>query len=83
VSGLKQLSGRDVLRALGTFGFRVVKTRDDHAKLQRKLRSGDTQAFTVPLHKELAPGTLRTIFRQALPYIPRADLKPWFFDADE
>jgi len=31
------------------------------------------------MHKNLAPGTLHAIFRQACRYIPEADLKPWFF----
>ena len=35
--------------------------------------------MTVPLHKELAKGTLLAIYRQALRYVPDAELKKWFF----
>ncbi len=76
---LRRLSARDVLRALGAFGFEVVSTRGSHAKLRREAPGGAPQILTVPLHKELAPGTLRAIFRQACRFIPAAELKPFFF----
>lgn len=76
---LRQMSGREVLRALGSFGFQAVKIRDSHAKLRRVLPGGERQTLTIPLHKTLASGTLAAIFRQAVRYIPEADLKPWFF----
>lgn len=79
---LRQLSSREILRALGSFGFHVLNIRGSHAKLRRVLPSGDKQTLTIPLHKNLAPGTLQAIFRQALRYIPEADLKPWFFTQD-
>jgi len=82
MGGLRQMSAREVLRALGSFGFAVVSTRGSHAKLRRTLPSGESQTLTVPTHKELAPGTLRAIFRQALRYIPESDLRPWFFHQD-
>jgi predicted RNA binding protein YcfA (HicA-like mRNA interferase family) len=76
---LRQLSARDVVRALGSFGFQVVSIRGSHAKLRRVLASGERQTLTIPLHKNLAPGTLHAIFRQALRYIPESHLKRWFF----
>ena len=76
---LRQLSARDVLRALGSFGFQVVSMRGSHAKLRRVLESGERQTFTVPLHRTLDQGTLHAIFRQAMRYVPEADLRPWFF----
>jgi len=79
VSGLKQLSGRDLLRIFAAFEFRVLSIQGSHAKLRRVLSDGQRQTLTVPLHKVLAPGTLRAIFRQALRFIPEDDLKPWFF----
>jgi len=80
---LRRMSAREVLRALGNFGFAVLGIRGSHAKLRRILPSGERQTLTVPIHKELAPGTLRAIFRQALRYIPESDLRPWFFHEDE
>lgn len=79
MSGLKQLSGRDLLRMFAAFAFRVLSIQGSHAKLRRVLSDGQRQTLTVPLHKVLAPGTLRAIFRQALRFIPEDDLKPWFF----
>lgn len=79
---LRQMSAREVLRALASFGFNVSSTRGSHAKLLRILSSGQKQTLTIPLHKQLAPGTLRAIFRHALRYIPEADLAPWFFHGD-
>ena len=79
MSGLKQLSGRDLLRIFAAFEFRVLSIQGSHAKLRRVLSDGQRQTLTVPLHKVLAPGTLRAIFRQALRFIPEDDLKPWFF----
>ena len=80
---LRQLAAREVLRAFASFGFQVLKIRGNHAKLRRVFPSGEKQTLTIPLHKSLAPGTLHAIFRQALRYIPEADLKPWFFSEDQ
>ena len=76
---IRQMSSREILRALGSFGFQVVKTRGSHAKLRRVLKSGERQTLTIPLHDELATGTLRAIYNQACKYVPEADLRPWFF----
>jgi len=76
---LRRLGGRDVLRALGSFGFQIAASRGSHAKLRRVLPNGERQTLTVPMHKELAPGTLRAIFRQASRFIAESELRPWFF----
>ena len=76
---LRRLSARDVLRALGAFGFEVVSTRGSHAKLRREAADGRPEILTVPLHRELVPGTLRAIFRQASRFIPKDDLRPLFY----
>jgi predicted RNA binding protein YcfA (HicA-like mRNA interferase family) len=76
---MRQLSGRDVLRVLGRFGFQVVSTRGSHAKLRRLTAFGERQTLTILLHRNLDQGTLHAIFRQAMRYIPEADLQPLFF----
>jgi predicted RNA binding protein YcfA (HicA-like mRNA interferase family) len=68
-----------VLRALRAFGFEVVNTRGSHAKLRRVAADGSRQTLTLPLHDELAPGTLHAIYRQALRYVPANELHPHFF----
>jgi len=75
---LRRMSSREVLKALAHFGFQVMSTRGSHAKLRRTV-GNETQTLTVPTHKNLAPGTLHAIFRQACHYIPESELLPWFF----
>jgi len=79
---LRQLTAREILRAFTNLEFTVASMRGSHAKLVRTLASGERQTLTVPVHKQLAPGTIRAIFRQALRYIPESDLKTWFFHSD-
>lgn len=76
---LLRLSARDLLRALGEQGFEVVATRGSHAKLCRTADDGSKQIMTVPLHKRMAPGTIRAIFRQAIRFIPEDQLRPYFY----
>jgi len=58
---LPVVSGSEAVRALGTIGFARVSRRGSHVKL----RNADGRTVIVPLHRELAPGTLRSILRQA------------------
>lgn len=76
---LGRLSARDVLAALGNFGFEVVATRGSHAKLRRLTEDHQRQTLTVPVHKDLDPGTIRAIYRQAARLVPETDLRPWFY----
>jgi predicted RNA binding protein YcfA (HicA-like mRNA interferase family) len=76
---LRALSGADVVRALGRFGFIQLKQTGSHAKLRRRAPSGELQTLHVPLHHELRPGTLRAIFRQASEYVSPDDLRPYFY----
>ncbi|MGW4734470.1 type II toxin-antitoxin system HicA family toxin [Streptomyces shenzhenensis] len=54
------LSGAAVAKALERGGFEHISTRGSHAKY----RSGE-RTVIVPLHRSLAPGTLRSVLRQA------------------
>jgi hypothetical protein len=56
----------------------VVATRGSHAKL-RRVRPDGADTITVPLRKELAPGTVRAVYRQAARFVPESDLRSWFF----
>ena len=75
----RQLSGDDVIRILSQFGFAVYSQRGSHAKLRRITSEGTKQTLTVPRHKDLDPGTVRAIVRQASRYIPEDQLLPLFF----
>jgi predicted RNA binding protein YcfA (HicA-like mRNA interferase family) len=76
---LKRLSGDDVVRILGEFGFNVVSSRGSHVKLRRIGASGESQTLTVPRHRELDTGTCRAILRQAIRYLPEQALRPFFY----
>jgi predicted RNA binding protein YcfA (HicA-like mRNA interferase family) len=76
---LRALSARELLKGLGAVGFEVVSTRGSHAKLRRRPSDGSPQTMTVPLHKELAPGTLRALARQASRYLSAEIVRAIFF----
>ena len=76
---LRVLSGREVLKILGEFGFQDFAQRGSHIKLRRIMSGGRTQTITVPNHNEIDRGTLHAIYRQALRYIPEPDLRSRFF----
>lgn len=75
---LRRLSGDEVIAILERFGFRVVAQRGSHVKLRRSTPHGD-QSLTIPRHRQLDPGTLRAIFRQACRFVPEEELYPYFY----
>lgn len=61
----KTISGKEVVKTLcRDFGFSQISQRGSHVKLQRKV-ANRTITTIVPLHKELAPGTLLGVLRLA------------------
>jgi predicted RNA binding protein YcfA (HicA-like mRNA interferase family) len=56
---LPVVSGRAVVSALTKEGFAEVSQRGSHLKL----RSAAGRTVIVPMHRELARGTLRSILR--------------------
>jgi len=61
---LRRVSGKETIRALERLGFVQVRQRGSHVVL-RKMTSEGPIGCVVPLHRELAIGTLRGILRQA------------------
>ncbi len=62
MSKLPTVSGKQCIKALEKAGFIVYRQRGSHITLVRD----DPQAqLTVPNHKTVAKGTLRSIIRQA------------------
>ena len=53
------------MRALKRHGFAQVRSRGSHVVMARSRPEGGRVVCVVPLHKELALGTLRGILRQA------------------
>lgn len=54
----------NVLRALRTLGFEMVRERE-HIALQRRNPDGTVTPLTMPNHPKIKASTLRTICRQA------------------
>ncbi len=61
---MKPLSFREVKRKLLKAGFVVVNQTGSHVKFAQITNEG-TRTATVPHHREVAGGTLRSILRQA------------------
>ncbi len=62
MSKLPQISGRECVRALERAGFAVIRQKGSHIFMARE---NPFASVTVPNHKELKPGTLRSVIRQA------------------
>ena len=75
---LKRLSGSEVVKIFGTFGFNVISQKGSHIKLKRFI-DGKSQTLTIPNHRELDTGTLRAIVHQASVYIDPNLLKKEFY----
>ncbi len=76
---LRRFTSRGLVAALRSVGFEVVSTRGSHAKLRRIGPDGARQTLTVPVHEDLAPGTVAAIFRQLCRYIAEQDARRLFF----
>ena len=61
---MRPLPFREVKRKLERAGFDEVSQTGSHVKFAKTTAEG-TRAATVPKHKEVAAGTLRSILRQA------------------
>ena len=59
-----RLSGKETIRRLEKLGFHQVRQRGSHVILKKQTSEGDI-GCVVPLHDELAVGTLRGILKQA------------------
>jgi predicted RNA binding protein YcfA (HicA-like mRNA interferase family) len=60
----RQVSGQEAIRALERLGFVQVRQKGSHVVLKRQTPEGEI-GCVVPLHRELALGTLRGILKQA------------------
>lgn len=58
---LPVISGQQCIRGLEKAGYRILRQRGSHVRLVAENRS----PVTVPLHRELDRGTLRSILRVA------------------
>ncbi|MGO9269875.1 MAG: type II toxin-antitoxin system HicA family toxin [Terriglobia bacterium] len=61
---LPRISGEEAIRALEQLGFRRTRQRGSHVVLRKETPQGSV-GCVVPLHRELAVGTLHGILQQA------------------
>ncbi len=57
---LPHISGNEAINVFERMGFKVVRQRGSHVVLRK-----DDRGCVIPLHKELAVGTLRSAIKQA------------------
>ena len=60
--GLPMLSGRDVVRVFQHLGWQVARQSSSHIIM---LREGSPATLSIPDHREVAKGTLRSLIRAA------------------
>ena len=58
------VSGKEAVKALERLGFVYLRQRGSHAILRRDTPDG-ARGCVVPMHREIQPGTLRGILKQA------------------
>ena len=60
----KRYTSKQLLKALHRLRFSKVSQKGSHLKM-RGIRDGKLQTVIIPLHSEIAVGTLSSILRQA------------------
>jgi predicted RNA binding protein YcfA (HicA-like mRNA interferase family) len=61
-STLPILNGREVVRVFESFGWEVARQSGSHIIL---VKEGELATLSVPEHREVAKGTLRSLIRTA------------------
>jgi predicted RNA binding protein YcfA (HicA-like mRNA interferase family) len=61
---IKNLSGKEVIKILESFGFEQLRQKGSHIILIKKTESGKI-GCVVPNHKEVKFGTIKGILKQA------------------
>ncbi len=56
------MSGVEVVRVFESFGWRVVRQRGSHIVM---IKDGEIASLSIPNHREVAKGTLRSLIRTA------------------
>ena len=61
---LRNLSGKEIIRALEKLGFVQVRQKGSHVTMRKYLPEGDI-GCVVPMHKEVTIGTIQGVLKQA------------------
>lgn len=59
---LPVLKGREVVKVFESFGWRISRQSGSHIVI---IKDGEIASLSVPDHKEVAKGTLRSLIRAA------------------
>jgi predicted RNA binding protein YcfA (HicA-like mRNA interferase family) len=62
MASLPVLSGREVVRAFESLGWKVARQSSSHIIMTKE---GEMVTLSIPDHKEVARGTLRSLIRAA------------------
>jgi predicted RNA binding protein YcfA (HicA-like mRNA interferase family) len=62
MASLPALSGREAVKVFEAFGWEIVRQRGSHIILTKE---GEIATLSIPDHKEIAKGTLRSLIRAA------------------
>jgi predicted RNA binding protein YcfA (HicA-like mRNA interferase family) len=62
MSPLSILSGKEVVRVFEKFGWEIARQRGSHIVM---IKEGHIATLSIPNHKEVAKGTLRSLIRSA------------------
>lgn len=67
----RDLSGADLIRALGKLGYEQTRQRGSHVRLTRSSADGDNH-ITIPLHTPLRVGTLNSILTDVATHLGKS-----------
>ena len=62
MASLPALSGQEVVRVFKLFGWSVARQRGSHIIM---VKAGEIVTLSIPNHREVAKGTLRSLIRSA------------------
>ena len=60
---LPVVSGEKLIKVLSRLGYEIIRQRGSHVRLRKSTAAGDHN-ITVPLHDELAKGTINDILSE-------------------
>jgi len=61
---LPQISGKELIKILSKCGFKIVRQKGSHIRLENKT-NGELIKITVPMHPKLKKGTLSRIIKDS------------------
>ena len=68
---LRVLTSKEIIKFLEQQGFMIDRQRGSHAILLRSV-SFSKQVLTVPVHKNLDKGTIKTLYNQISRFVPES-----------